>query len=148
MKKSLLVVMAIMMTMGLMAQCPQQRGVCPLQQAGNSQAKKECVQNRCVYSPETRAMMQVDRVARLVEDLTKGEREQLLKFYTAHYAKCQELKAANTPMNVTECREICNAELRKVIGDERYIKYLETFRAKGFDCVRRQAPRGMGCPRR
>lgn len=148
MKKSLLVVMAIMMTMGLMAQCPKINAGCPVQQGKvGCPVKKECVQ-KCVYSPETRAMMQVDRISRVVEDLTKGEREQLVKFYTAHYAKCQELKAANTPMNVTECREICNAELRKVIGDERYIKYLETFRAKGFDCVRRQAPRGMGCPRR
>ena len=51
MKKILVAVMAVMMTMGLMAQCPQQK-TCNAQQAVQCQEKKECAKRECVYSPE------------------------------------------------------------------------------------------------
>ena len=91
MKKILVALMAVMMTMGLMAQCPQQK-TCASQQVGQCQVKKECVKRNCVYSPETRAMMQVDRLSRVIKDLTGAEREQLLAFYKAHYTKCEKRK--------------------------------------------------------
>ena len=135
MKKILVALMAVMMTMGLMAQCPQQK-TCTSQQAG--QCQKECVKRSCVYSPETCAMMQVDRLARVIKDLTTAEREQLLAFYKTYYEKC---KSANQ-MTKGECRSECNAELRRVLGDERYIKYLETMKVTRMNCEKRQCPRG------
>ena len=43
-------------------------------------------------------------------------------------------------MTREECRNECNAELRRVLGDDRYIKYLEMVRAKKVDCEMRRAP--------
>ena len=43
MKKILVAVMAVMMTMGLMAQCPQERTGCSAQQVEGCQVRKECV---------------------------------------------------------------------------------------------------------
>lgn len=148
MKKILVAVMAVMMTMGLMAQCPQQK-TCNAQQAVQCQEKKECAKRECVYSPETRAMMQVDRIGRVVKDLTGAERQQLVEFYKAHYIKCDKRKETANPMTKEECRKECNAELRRVLGDERYIQYLETMKVKKLDCEMRCAPRGdmRGCPR-
>ena len=142
MKKILVAVMAVMMTMGMMAQCPQQKTGCTSQQAGQCQVKKECVKHECVYSPETRAMMQVDRLSRVIKDLTGAEREQLLAFYKSHYIKCEKRKETANPMTKEECRKECDAELRKVLGDDRYIQYLETMRAKKIDCAMRPAPHG------
>ena len=122
MKKILVAVMAVMMTMGLMAQCPQQKTSCSVEKAGGCQVKKECVNHQCVYSPETRAMMQVDRLARVITDLTEKEREQLLDFYKAYYFKCEKRKETANPMTREECRKECDGELRKIIGDERYIQ--------------------------
>ncbi len=148
MKKILVAVMAVMMTMGLMAQCPQQK-TCNAQQAVQCQEKKECAKRECVYSPETRAMMQVDRIGRVVKDLTGAERQQLVEFYKAHYIKCDKRKETANPMTKEECRKECNAELRRVLGDERYIQYLETMKVKKLDCEMRCASRGdmRGCPR-
>ena len=140
MKKILVALMAIFMTMGLMAQCPQQKTGCSAQQAAGCQVKKECVKRQCVYSPETRAMMAVDRLSHMIKDLTSAEREQLLTFYKAHYTKCEERKASANPMTKEECRNERNAELRRVLGDDRYIKYLEMVRAKKVDCEMRRAP--------
>ena len=137
MKKILVAVVAVFMTMGLMAQCPQQKTGCTSQQAGQCQVKKECV-----YSPETRAMMQVDRLSRVIKDLTGAEREQLLAFYKSHYIKCEKRKETANPMTKEECRKECDAELRKVLGDDRYIQYLETMRVERRDCAMRPAPHG------
>ena len=137
MKKILVAVVAVFMTMGLMAQCPQQKTGCTTQHAGQCQVKKECV-----YSPETRAMMQVDRLSRVIKDLTGVEREQLLAFYKSHYIKCEKRKETANPMTKEECRKECDAELRKVLGDDRYIQYLETMRVERRDCVMRPAPHG------
>ena len=137
MKKILVAVVAVFMTMGLMAQCPQQKTGCTTQYAGQCQVKKECV-----YSPETRAMMQVDRLSRVIKDLTGAEREQLLAFYKSHYIKCEKRKETANPMTKEECRKECDAELRKVLGDDRYIQYLETMRVERRDCAMRPAPHG------
>ena len=137
MKKILVAVVAVFMTMGLMAQCPQQKTGCTTQHAGQCQVKKECV-----YSPETRAMMQVDRLSRVIKDLTGAEREQLLAFYKSHYIKCEKRKETANPMTKEECRNECDAELRKVLGDDRYIQYLETMRVERRDCAMRPAPHG------
>ena len=137
MKKILVAVVAVFMTMGLMAQCPQQKTGCTTQHAGQCQVKKECV-----YSPETRAMMQVDRLSRVIKDLTGAEREQLLAFYKSHYIKCEKRKETVNPMTKEECRKECDAELRKVLGDDRYIQYLETMRVERRDCAMRPAPHG------
>ena len=137
MKKILVAVVAVFMTMGLMAQCPQQKTGCTTQHAGQCQVKKECV-----YSPETRAMMQVDRLSRVIKDLTGVEREQLLAFYKSHYIKCEKRKEISNPMTKEECRKECDAELRKVLGDDRYIQYLETMRVERRDCAMRPAPHG------
>lgn len=137
MKKILLAVMAVMMTMGMMAQCPHQKEGCKAGQTEGCQVKKECV-----YSPETRAMMQVDRLARVIKDLTSAEREQLLTFYKSHYMKCEKRKETANPMTKEECRKECDAELRKVLGDDRYILYLETMRVKRMDCEMRPMPHG------
>ena len=80
MKKILVAVVAVFMTMGLMAQCPQQKTGCTTQHAGQCQVKKEC-----------------------------------------------------------------DAELRKVLGDDRYIQYLETMRVERRDCAMRPAPYGPRC---
>ena len=140
MKKILVALMAVMMTMGLVAQCPQQRTGCSAEKAEGCQVKKECVKHQCVYSPETRAMMQVDRLARVVKDLTGSEREQLVAFYKSHYIKCEKRKETANPMTKEECRKECDAELRKVLGDDRYIQYLETMRVKKADSAIRRAP--------
>ena len=145
MKKILVAVMAIMMTMGMMAQCPQQKTGCTKQQVGSCQVKKECVKHECVYSPETRAMMKVDRLARVLKALTGAEREQLVAFYKLHYIKCEKRKESANPMTKEECRKECDAELRKVLGDDRYIQYLETMRVKKMDCEIRRAPYGPRC---
>ena len=137
MKKILVAVVAVFMTMGLMAQWPQQKTGCTTQHAGQCQVKKECV-----YSPETRAMMQVDRLSRVIKDLTGAEREQLLAFYKSHYIKCEKRKETANPMTKEECRKECDAELRKVLGDDRYIQYLETMRVERRDCAMRPAPHG------
>ena len=137
MKKILVAVVAVFMTMGLMAQCPQQKTGCTTQHAGQCQVKKECV-----YSPETRAMMQVDRLSRVIKDLTGAEREQLLAFYKSHYIKCEKRKETANPMTKEECRKECDVELRKVLGDDRYIQYLETMRVERRDCAMRPAPHG------
>ena len=137
MKKILVAVVAVFMTMGLMAQCPQQKTGCTTQHARQCQVKKECV-----YSPETRAMMQVDRLSRVIKDLTGAEREQLLAFYKSHYIKCEKRKETANPMTKEECRKECDAELRKVLGDDRYIQYLETMRVERRDCAMRPAPHG------
>ena len=137
MKKILVAVVAVFMTMGLMAQCPQQKTGCTTQHVGQCQVKKECV-----YSPETRAMMQVDRLSRVIKDLTGAEREQLLAFYKSHYIKCEKRKETANPMTKEECRKECDAELRKVLGDDRYIQYLETMRVERRDCAMRPAPHG------
>lgn len=142
MKKILVALMAVMMTMGMMAQCPQQKTGCPAKAAEGCQVKKECVKHQCVYSPETRAMMQVDRLSRVIKDLTGKEREQLLSFYKSHYTKCDKRKETANPMTKDECKKECDAELRKVLGDERYIQYLETMREKRMDCEMRPMPHG------
>ena len=145
MKKILTAVMALMMTMGLMAQCPQQK-TCNAQQAVQCQEKKECAKRECVYSPETRAMMQVDRIGRVVKDLTGAEIQQLVEFYKAHYIKCDKRKETANPMTKEECRKECNAELRRVLGDERYIQYLENAPAKRLNCEMRKGPQNIrGC---
>ena len=140
MKKILVAVVAVFMTMGLMAQWPQQKTGCTTQHAGQCQVKKECV-----YSPETRAMLQVDRLSRVIKDLTGVEREQLLAFYKSHYIKCEKRKETANPMTKEECRKECDAELRKVLGDDRYIQYLETMRVERRDCAMRPAPHGPRC---
>lgn len=142
MKKILVAVMAVMMTMGMMAQCPQQKTGCSAEKPAGCQVKKECVKHECVYSPETRAMMQVDRLARVIKDLTGAEREQLLIFYKSHYIKCEKRKESANPMTKEECRKECDAELRKVLGDDRYIQYLEAMRAKKMDCEMHRFPHG------
>ena len=86
--------------------------------------------------------MQVDRLSRVIKDLTGAEREQLLAFYKSHYIKCEKRKETANPMTKEECRKECDAELRKVLGDDRYIQYLETMRAKKIDCAMRPAPHG------
>ena len=45
-------------------------------------------------------------------------------------------------MTKEECRKECDAELRKVLGDDRYIQYLETMRVERRDCAMRPAPHG------
>ena len=120
MKKILVAVMAVMMTMGLMAQCPKDKSKCSANGAVGCQIKKECV-----YSPETRAMMKVDRIALVVKDLTEVERKSLVDFYVAHFFKVEKRKELANPMTREECIKECNAELRRVLGDERYIQYLE-----------------------
>ena len=139
MKKILVAVMAVMMTMGLVAQCPQQKTGCSAQQAAGCQVKKECVKRQCVYSPETRAMMEVDRLSHVIKDLTGAEKEQLLAFYKAHYIKCEKMKESGTPMTREACINDCNAELRRVLGDDRYIQYLES---KGSKCEIHRVPHG------
>lgn len=134
MKKILLAVMAIFMTMGVFAQCPQQQ---------DGECKRE--HRECVYSPETRAMMRVDCIARAVKDLTNSERNQLVEFYRNHYVKCAERKASGDPMSKEECRTECNAALRKVLGDERYIKFWETRGVRPMDCGKCHV---YGMPRR
>ena len=147
MKKILVAVMAVMMTMSMMAQCPKDKSGCPMQGAEGCKIKKECV-----YTPETRAMMNVDRIARVVKDLTEAERKSLVDFYVAHFFKVEKRKETANPMTREECIKECNAELRKVLGDERYIQYLEGIRAKKMDCEMRPMPHGprgerpMGCP--
>jgi len=147
MKKFLVAVMAVMMTMGLMAQCPQQKTGCVAQQSEICQEKRDCVKKDCIYSPETRAMMQVDRIARIVKDLTGNERQQLLDFYKSYFTKCEKRKETANPMTKEECRKECNEALRKVLGDDRYIQYLENFPAKRMNCEMRKGPRGemRGC---
>ena len=142
MKKILFAVVAVIMTMGVMAQCPQQKASCSAQHAGQCQVKKECTKHECVYSPETRAMMQVDRLSRVIKDLTGAEREQLLAFYKSHYIKCEKRKETANPMTKEECRKECDAELRKVLGDDRYIQYLEAMRVERSGCAMRPAPYG------
>ena len=142
MKKILFAVVAVIMTMGVMAQCPQQKASCSAQHAGQCQVKKECTKHECVYSPETRAMMQVDRLSRVIKDLTGAEREQLLAFYKSHYIKCEKRKKTANPMTKEECRKECDAELRKVLGDDRYIQYLEAMRVERSGCAMRPAPHG------
>ena len=133
MKKIFLALVAVMMTCSLMAQCPQKKEGCQpqqkCQQTCSQQAQRPKCEKVCVYSPETRAMMKVDRIALVVKDLTGKEREQLISFYTAHYIKCEKRKETANPMTKEECRNECNAELRKVLGDERYIKFLETIKS-------------------
>lgn len=148
MKKILVAVMAVMMTMGLMAQCPQQKTTCNASQEGKCEVKKECVKADCVYSPETRAMMQVDRLARVIKDLTGKERQELVDFYTSHFVKVEKRKETANPMTREECKKECQAALRKVLGDDRYIQYLENAPAKGFNCEMRKAPHGVRpCPK-
>ena len=139
MKKILFAVVAVIMTMSVMAQCPQQKASCSAQHAGQCQVKKECTKHECVYSPETRAMMQVDRLSRVIKDLTGAEREQLLAFYKSHYIKCEKRKETANPMTKEECRKECDAELRKVLGDDRYIQYLEAMRVERSGCAMRPA---------
>lgn len=145
MKKILFAVVAVIMTMSVMAQCPQQKASCSAQHAGQCQVKKECTKHECVYSPETRAMMQVDRLSRVIKDLTGAEREQLLAFYKSHYIKCEKRKETANPMTKEECRKECDAELRKVLGDDRYIQYLEVMRVERSGCAMRPAPHGPRC---
>jgi hypothetical protein len=146
MKKILVAVMAVMMTMGLMAQCPQQKTTCNASQEGKCEVKKECVKADCVYSPETRAMMQVDRLARVVKDLTGKERQELVDFYVSHFVKFEKRKESANPMTREECKAECNAALRKVLGDDRYIQYLENCPAKSLNCEMRRAPQHIkGC---
>ncbi len=142
MKKILVAVMAVMMTMGLMAQCPQQKIGCAAQQSETCQAKKECIKKDCIYSPETRAMMQVDRIVRIVKDLTGNERQQLLDFYKSHFINCEKRKEMANPMTKEECREVCRTELRKILGDDRYIQYLENSPVKRMNCEMHRGPRG------
>ena len=53
----------MMMTMGLVAQCPKQNEVCHKQFEKCQVERANCEKKKmCVYSPETRAMMQVDRL--------------------------------------------------------------------------------------
>ncbi len=147
MKKILVAVMAVMMTMGLMAQCPKGNTECTAPKAGTCEVKKECVKTDCVYSPETRAMMHVDRIARVVKDLTGKERQELVSFYTSHFIKVDKRKETANPMTKEECKKECNAALRKVLGDERYIQYLENAPAKRVDCGVRKAPHDVRpCP--
>ena len=144
MKKILVAVMAVMMTMGLMAQCPKDKSKCSANGAVGCQIKKECV-----YSPETRAMMKVDRIALVVKDLTEVERKSLVDFYVAHFFKVEKRKEQANPMTREECIKECNAELRKVLGDERYIQYLEGQQGKQIKCEKRCAPHKdmRACPR-
>jgi hypothetical protein len=145
MKKILAAVMAVMMTMGLMAQCPQQK-TCSAEKATTCEVKKECAKADCVYSPETRAMMQVDRIARVVKDLTGKERQELVDFYVSHFVKFEKRKESANPMTREECKAECNAALRKVLGDDRYIQYLENCPAKSLNCEMRRAPQHIkGC---
>ena len=138
MKKILVAVMAVMMTMGLMAQCPKDKSKCSANGAVGCQIKKECV-----YSSETRAMMKVDRIALVVKDLTEVERKSLVDFYVAHFFKVEKRKEQANPMTREECIKECNAELRKVLGDERYIQYLETMKVNKMNCeMRACGPRG------
>lgn len=151
MKKIFLALVAVMTTIALVAQCPQKK------EAGEfkPECKHSCTQQapkcekRCVYSPETRAMMQVDRLALVVKDLTAKEREQLISFYTAHYIKCEKRKESANPMTKEECRNECNAELRKVLGDDRYIAYLETMKTHPavHHCAKPAPQCGKPCPK-
>jgi hypothetical protein len=151
MKKIFLALVAVMMTMGLMAQCPQKKEACQMKQ----QCQRTCTQQSpkcervCVYSPETRAMMRVDRIALVVKDLTAKEREQLISFYTAHYIKCDKRKETANPMTKEECRNECNAELRKVLGDDRYIAFLETMKVHPMErvCAKPAPQCGKPCPK-
>ena len=144
--------MAIVMTMGVMAQCPHTKEVCP--------AKTKCEQTKCeqqkrvcVYSAETRAMMQVDRIAFVVKDLTDSERQQLLDFYKTQFAKCNKENEGCCKASREECKKACDAELRRVLGDERYIKYLESSPMRDFkhcdrDCGEKRCTKphkGGGC---
>lgn len=128
MKKVFLALVAVLVSATMFAQCPQKKEGCQAQ----LQCKQQC-ERMCVYSPETRAMMQVDRIARVVKDLTAEERTQLVEFYKAQYIKCEKRKETANPMTKEECRKELDAELRRVLGDERYIQYLEAMRAKPFD---------------
>lgn len=163
MKKIFLALVAVMTTIALMAQCPQKK---------EGEFKPECKQKcqhtctqqtsfpkcdkMCVYSPETRAMMRVDRLALVIKDLTAKEREQLISFYTAHFIKCEKRKESANPMTKEECRNECNAELRKVLGDDRYIAFLEAMKIHpaGHHCAKpapqcgKPAPQcGKPCPK-
>lgn len=145
MKKFLVAVMAIMMTVGVMAQCPHQKA-CPQQKAEECKVKKECVKQDCVYSPETRAMMRVDRLSQVIKDLTENERKQLLDFYKAHFIKCEKRKTTANPMTKEECKKECQTELRKILGDDRYIQYLESEKKCGKGHCDKGPNRPKPCP--
>ena len=52
----------------------------------------------------------------------------------------------SNPMTREECKNECNAALRKVLGDERYIQYLENAPAKRLNCEMRKGPQNIrGC---
>jgi hypothetical protein len=152
MKKIFLALVAMMMTMGLVAQCPKQNEVCHKQFEKCQVERANCEKKKmCVYSPETRAMMQVDRLSHIIKDLTGAEREQLLAFYKSLYVKCEKRKETANPMTKEECKKECDAELRKVLGDDRYILYLEAEREMRNKCEKHprfHGPHGerpMGC---
>ena len=130
------------MTMGLMAQCPQKQEGC------QTQCKQTC-EKKCVYSPETRAMMHLDRISQVVTNLTTEERTKLLDFFKKHYTECEARKFTANPMTKEECRKVCAAELRKVIGDDRYIQYLESTRTARVDkkCCKKQQGKHGECPK-
>lgn len=159
MKKILLAVMAVMMTVSMVAQCPKQKEACSKPVERCKVDKRDCKRMRaCVYSYETRAMMRVDRISAVVNDLTETERKSLIDFYKAHFLKVEKSKETANPMSKEECRKECDAELRKVLGDERYIQYLEAVKIKRMNCERRscgshgerpcfKGERGAGCQR-
>ena len=150
MKKILVAIMATMMTMGLMAQCPKQKEVCSKQRENCKIERADCAkQKACVYSSETRAMMKVDCIASVVKDLTASERKSLVDFYKSHFLKVENSKKTANPMTREECKRECDAGLRKVIGDERYIKYLEAMKMNKMNCEKRscchRGERVAGC---
>jgi hypothetical protein len=52
-------------------------------------------------------------------------------------------------MTKEECRNECNAELRKVLGDDRYIAFLETMKVHpmGRVCAKPAPQCGKPCPK-
>jgi hypothetical protein len=81
-----------------------------------------------------------------VKDLTGKERQELVDFYVSHFVKFEKRKESANPMTREECKAECNAALRKVLGDDRYIQYLENCPAKSLNCEMRRAPQHIkGC---
>ena len=91
-------------------------------------AKDAPMKKRVSYSPETIAMMRVDRLMQIVE-LTPQEKDAVYALFQKEEkealarreaAKAEREKRIET---MKACREKSNADLKKIIGEEKFAKY-------------------------
>lgn len=113
MKKIMLAVMALVISLGINSQTPTQN-------TGREHGKRCQLENASANSPVLKATMRVNKIAEAVE-ITDNERVQLTELFVNHFNEINN----NAEVDKQAMRTKLRNGIVEIIGQEKYDKYRE-----------------------